>query len=719
MSTTVLAERPPALVLNGPQPGRPVATDRLVHERVRWTVVTIATLATLILWAADNGGYDTVVWLPSALVLTAVSAWTRLVLGRALPASRPARVALALLALYTAWSFLSITWASDKGAALLGSDRTLLYLTLFYLVTQLSWNWRRLQLGLLIYLGGVGIVTAITLARLSFGHGAGLLQDGALASPLGYHNATAALGTIGAGIAIILLGGRHLRPWARITCAAVATVCLEMSLLAASRGWLYTLPVIVVVLVALAPQRGRRIAWAAIPVAATVATLPWILHAYHVAAISTSSVAGERAAAAATAPAARAALVFAVLAALVTFLVDRLDAAFAISARGLRLVRLGAGMVGMSALGAAVVGLIVLLANGSLSRGWHQFTTDAPVSAGVSRFTQLGSGRYDFWRVALDNFLSHPLGGLGQDNFAQVYTAARHTGEQPTWVHSLELRLLVHTGAIGFALFAAFVLIAVRAVVSRRRATAVPGQLLLAAALVPLTVWVIHGSVDWFWEMPALSGPAFVFLAAAVALAPDRLAPVSFRLAVMNRAAAVGRDRWQRLDGAARPRVQRVRAVLPLRVLGLVGPLVVLGAAVIALGPAYLGERDIASARTVSATKPAAALADLRHAASMEPFSYEPALMSTAIQLAADRPAAALTQARVGLQRDSGSWLLWLERGLAAGSDGRADLEQARKLDPREPVIATAIRRAGTAHPLTIVEAEAIFAARNQALIGR
>ncbi len=45
------------------------------------------------------------------------------------------------------------------------------------------------------------------------------------------------------------------------------------------------------------------------------------------------------------------------------------------------------------------------------------------------------------------------------------------------------------------------------------------------AALLPLVVWLIHGSIDWFWEIPALTGPALGCLAMACALgARDRAA---------------------------------------------------------------------------------------------------------------------------------------------------------------------------------------------------
>ncbi len=153
-----------------------------------------------------------------------------------------------------------------------------------------------------------------------------------------------------------------------------------------------------------------------------------------------------------------------------------------------------------------------------ISRQWHGFSHQESAHAhSGSHFTDVGSGRYDFWRVSLDAFAAHPIGGLGQDNFAEYYVARRRTSEEPAWTHSLELRLLTHTGLVGAALFAVFLVAAIAAALrSRRRAgleAAVAG-----AALLPLVVWLIHGSVDWFWEIPALTGPALGFLAVAAAL---------------------------------------------------------------------------------------------------------------------------------------------------------------------------------------------------------
>ena len=72
----------------------------------------------------------------------------------------------------------------------------------------------------------------------------------------------------------------------------------------------------------------------------------------------------------------------------------------------------------------------------------------------------------------LDAFLAHPIGGLGQDNFADYYVSRRRTDEEPAWTHSLELRLLAHTGLVGFLLFAAFLVAAIAAAMPRAGAGA-------------------------------------------------------------------------------------------------------------------------------------------------------------------------------------------------------------------------------------------------------
>jgi hypothetical protein len=670
MSATVAPLPPPSKRVRRLAGRLPAARERADGARgdggaVRLWLCAAPTLALLLAWATSDGGYETTAWLEGGLALVIIAAWSRLAFGRSRALGHRGRPALGALALYVAWSYASVLWAADKGTALLGSDRALLYLVLFALFASLGWTARRLGVALLLYLLGVEAFALLTVAKVALSPAHQLLLGAQLAAGTGYHNATAALGTIGAFGSILIGSSRRHRPALRALLAAGATACLEVSVLAQSRGWLYTLPIIALIVLAVAPARGRAVAWALIPVAATIASGPWVVH-------GASEGAG------------RAALIAALLSGSAAMIVARLQQRYTLSRRGRGLARGASRTAATAAAVAALGGAALLLGSGALARGWHQFTTDAPVaSAGTHRFTDLGSGRYDFWRVALDSFEAHPVGGLGQDNFAQAYVADRRTNEEPAWVHSLELRLLTHTGAVGLGLFAAFLVLALGAFRLAVRGADRGLRLTLAAALVPLVVWLVHGSVDWFWEIPALSAPAFAFLGAVVALEPGR---------------------------------ERTASTPTVAVLGATA------AALAVLGPTYVGERALQDGRALATARPAVALRDLRLAAELEPLSSAPHAVEASIQLRTGGGGRALREAAAGLRRDPGDWVLWLEDGLAAGAAGRPEVERAalhraRALDPREPVIALAQRRAGTQDPLTIVEAQSMLDARAQARV--
>jgi hypothetical protein len=668
---------------------------------VRWAMLAPAMLALIVLWAADGGGYSTVVWLPSALALLALAAWTRFVLGPG-PALGPGvRAATAALAAYVAFSYASIGWASDSGAALLGSDRALLYLLMFALAANVQWSERRLELTLAIYVLALGAIAVALLVGLGLTSDEGVLLDGQLAGPTGYHNATAALGTIGAVTGIVLCGDRALSPALRAALAAAGAACLELSLLAESRGWLYTLPVIAALVILLMPARRRPLACSVIPISCVAATLPWVLHSYSVA-DALGGTAGERAVAGADVATARAALLAICGTALLSALAAKLGRRYESTCRARALARGAARTTGATAAAIALIAAGVAIADGSVARAVRAFTHDRPVQTGASRFGQLGGDRYDFWRVALDSFVAHPAGGLGQDNFAEAYVAARRTAEEPSWVHSLELRLLAHTGAIGFALFAGFLVMALRAARCGARASSRRGRVAIGAALVAPTVWVVHGSLDWFWEIPALSGPAFLFLGAAASFEPRRRlapAPGSLRPAVRMLTSAARRLAPALAAGAA-------------------------AAGALALGSAYLGELALQRAQARAASDPQAALRELATAAGLEPLSTGPATLRAGVYLERGDAGSAVVAAQAGLARDRNSWLLWLELGLADGAAGRfqaerAALRKARTLDPSEPVIADAQQRSGTSHPLTIAQAASVFATRIESKLGR
>ncbi|HEX6387854.1 MAG TPA: hypothetical protein VFZ89_00350, partial [Solirubrobacteraceae bacterium] len=248
-----------------------------------WQVAAVGlpALAVVLLWTASDGGYHPVDWYPGAVLLLALTLAAWLGVG-ASPArlATSARVALGALALYVGWSYASVLWAATPGDALTGSNRALAYLLAFALCVRLDWTAQRLRLVLGAYVAGIGVIAIATLAQLATGPAPQLLFNGQLAAPLGYHNATAALGSVAALTAIALGSRRDLGIWPRAALAAIATAGLELALLAQSRGWLYTLPIAATVLIALSPSRMRTAAWAAIPAGAALLALPWILHGY-------------------------------------------------------------------------------------------------------------------------------------------------------------------------------------------------------------------------------------------------------------------------------------------------------------------------------------------------------------------------------------------------------------------------------------------------------
>ena len=82
-------------------------------------------------------------------------------------------------------------------------------------------------------------------------------------------------------------------------------------------------------------------------------------------------------------------------------------------------------------------------------KAWHSFKGGYGIGGGNRLLSGLGSNRYDFFRVALDEFRAHPVGGIGADNFQQQYLRHGHSNETPRYPHSVELRTLSQTGVIG------------------------------------------------------------------------------------------------------------------------------------------------------------------------------------------------------------------------------------------------------------------------------
>ena len=587
--------------------------------------------------------------------------------------------ALTALAALTAWAFASITWAEVRGDAWNGADRMLLYLVVFTLFLVLRWRAATATIVLAAYVLGATAIAVASLARAASGSLEPFIV-GRLSYPTGYPNANAAFFLTAFWVALVLGTRRSTAVPLRVAAAVAATVLPQVALLSQSRATLVAFPATALVLLLLLPGRVRTAA--GVTVSMAVIALGWNTHVEVFDAAQRGGPALESAVGRSSSLIAATAAVMA-LAALAWALIDRRTT---LSERQTRILNRSALAVGAVAL---VVGTGLVMSLGPVERardGWSTFTAVAEADNTQSHFSiGLGSNRYDFWRIAMARFEAHPLTGIGADNFAVDYLRERRSMEEPAYPHSLEVMVLSQLGLVGGALLVTFVAAAGAAALPRRpedaAATAVAG-----AALAGFVYFLLHASVDWFWEIPAIGAPAFALLA----------------LAISVRTCA-----RRELDEGS------VRATLP--VMGLVAG--ALAAAVVACALPWLSHRQIDRALVVWRSDPESAYSHLERARSLDPLSAKPDLVAGVIAARLDDRARMPVMFARSLERNPYSWYAQLELGLAESVSGRqraaiAAVRRAIELNPQEPLLQDIVRRLGKGEEIAPSSLDELFIER-------
>ncbi|MEA2390597.1 MAG: hypothetical protein QOK31_706, partial [Solirubrobacteraceae bacterium] len=136
-------------------------------------------------------------------------------------------------------------------------------------------------------------------------------------------------------------------------------------------------------------------------------------------------------------------------------------------------------------------------------------------AATAARLTNIDSNRYAYWKVAGRALGDHPLKGLGAGGFANAWIQQRPVRDPAVYAHSLELETGANLGIVGLLGLAGLLggvgVAATRA--QRLRPELVAGW---SAATV---VWLLHSSIDWDWEMPAVTLVALTLGGALVGVA--------------------------------------------------------------------------------------------------------------------------------------------------------------------------------------------------------
>jgi hypothetical protein len=657
-----------------------VATSRTrlaaILERSPGLVPCTLAFGVLVWFAADEGGFRTTTWMPALLLLGAALLVCLGALPRPHP-SRPALAAVLLLAAYGLFCLLSVLWAEQQELAWDAGNRVLLYAVILALCSL----WPLRGRSAAVVLGAFGLaIAAIALIELlrTLGATEGIqyFDEARFAEPVGYVNANAALWMSAMLPCGILAGRRGVPAPVRGLLLGAAGLLAGAALLGQSRGWLMVLPLVGLLALLAVPGRGRTIVAFAAVGGAILLILEPLLEVYrnwH--AFQAPGPELDRAV--------RALLLTSGGLAVLGTLAALVDGRVHLSARRARQVSGAVVVVLALATSAVIAGYAVVERSpiSAVSDAWNQFKRGGKTRSGDSPRLTAGFStyRYDYWRVGWREFKRRPLLGAGADNFGRAYLREGESSQTPLYPHNTEMVALAETGLVGGVLLGGALLAAVLAGLPGRRRPDVAGAA-AGAGIVIFGYWLLHSSVDWFWEFPGLVGPALAGLALAI---------------------AVGSGRVSERDRAA-PVLERRRAL----VLAAVAALLV-GLSVV---PPWLSAREQRRATEIAAASPDAALKRLERAAWLNPLSPVPDKAAAIIEMRRGRYAAAAAALRKAFERDSGDSGLHLLLGVVESEAGRPLrarqlVAQAHRLAPRDEVVAATLRelrRAGRVDPRSL-----------------
>jgi hypothetical protein len=635
-------------------------SERGVKHELSGPAVT-AVVAAAVFWLAfDGGSYG----LDSRAVAAIVLWWTAglaVVLGL-WPVARPPRAALlagGLLAAFGAWTGLSILWAESAERAVTELNRVSLFLAVFA-VTALASTRAALTRwcdGLAIATAGIGLVALGRRLLMPDALPGGDVPDVLLATltrlgwPLDYWNGLAMF--VALGLPLLLRLATSAR-WGISRAVAVGVFpALGAGLyLTSSRGGFAAAALGLAVFVAATPRR-----WAA--AGALAAGLGGAALAIAVL-LPRDALANDPFDAPEAIGQGRSA------AALILLLCVASGVAFWLGGRLLAGVRIPRA-AGIALVAAVAVAAVAGIAAAHPVQRFDDFKAP-PAAFEDEDFIRShllsggGSGRWQFWGSAVDEWQTRPVVGRGAGSYESWW--AEHA---PFWffvrdAHSLYLETLGELGLVGLALLLGVLGTGVAAGVLRLRATAGEARVAVAALLGLVAAYLVAAGIDWMWELTAVTVVAMVGL--GLLTGPATAAPV----------------------GAVRaPRSGRRLAVG-------VAALVAGWILIVAQALPFLSSLEISrSQAAVRANDTEAALDRAEAAQALEPWAASPYLQLALVRETAGDLAGARAAIADAIERDPLDWRLWLVRTRLETKDGavaeaRESLARAIELNPRSPL---------------------------------
>jgi len=608
------------------------------------------------------------VWLV-LVVLLALGAAGKATLGR------PFAWATGLIAGLALFSAFSSFWSGSVELSVIEADRVLVYLGVFlaaFLIAQTDQRRQRFAEGIGIALIGTALLAlASRLLPHVFELGAGPGSGPRTGYPFGYWNANGL--AFGIGIAFCLwMSRRALNDWIRWLAVGAIPVLLLALYFTYSRGGLLGLLVACLCLLVLSHDRLLMLGTLAI---GAIGALPAVLEVQ-----ASRSLADNHADPTAIDQGVTVLLI----------LVGGVALSLLLFALLRRVVRRGGTLTGRAlelsrdrrilqgiGLAAALLAIGAAIAVGG--RAWDQFSSpDQQFPANPAQhFSQFsGANRHEYWRVAIDSWEEAPVVGHGAGTYRFAWDQLRHITLPVLNAHSLYLQAFQELGVIGGLLVLALVGVLLWTGFAAWRASSGPRRELHAVLLAACLAFAVGAAIDWFWE---IAGIGAIFFLCAGAL-------VAARCVQLARAQAQSNGKGQ----GERRRFGLTVAGLALAwivALALIGPLLV--------------DRELDSSNAAAADGDVpTAVNRAETARSIEPWAASPYVQLGL--LAESQGEYDLAAERMGqaIDREEGNWQLYylrarIEHEAGDGAAAKADLAEARRLNPEEKCLEEGFNECG------------------------
>jgi hypothetical protein len=622
----------------------------------RDAAVGIAVAAAIFALSYANGGFD-----PTTRSYAGIAAWWLLGAGAAIGIAgaraginRHALAAVGLFAAFAVWILISVNWATDAERAFAQFNQVSLYVAVLAVAIVLarlvpaSWVVGGVALALSA-IATVALVSRCFPSTFGFQPGRSILSPLAsrLSFPLGYWNGLGIEVALAYPLLLAIMTSRRSRVSSALAAFPLPILAAVMYL-TSSRGAFVAAGVSLIVYVVLTPRRWA--AAAALVVAGAAGAV-----AVAVLVPKKALVNGQVDTALGVHQGHRAALLIGVTC-VVTALV------WAGLAELGRRVSTPPRVVGV-AIAVAVVGLaLVAIVASHPVRKFEQFKGNSVPAGAHSTATtnhllgSSGSGRWQFWGAAVDEFQAHPLSGGGAGSWEAWWLEHGSLPLPSQFAHSVYLEALAELGIVGLLLIGGAIVVA--AVGAIRSAIQLQSGEIAAAAACGIAFFAA-AAYDWVWQLAGIAIVGVGMLGFALGALPAQ------------RASAWGRF------GALRP------ALALLAVAAIIPQYVVLAAGThIRNSHAAFNEGDGLRARSE-------ALA----AKALEPWAPSPYLQLGFVAEAEHNYSEAVRWADEAIRRSRRDWSLWATAAIFETANGniaaaRRDLAEARRLNPHSTVLA-------------------------------